>query len=269
MTLFSEEELVSEFNNEIADRWYPEGRQGNDGSAGNTLEDLLGVEENNLRLPDWGDIELKTKRIESQSLITLLHREPQPNASVPKLLSSLGWKHQKAGTDYPADEMSFRSTTRANDYSDRGFAILFKDNEIHFEFQPDEVNCEAADRTKIYPTYGDWLADVKKRKSPNYAEVFPIYWTKNYVQAEIRNKLDNTLFCLVKSKVIGGVKHFNYVSATLFKGFKESKIDTLFSNKSLYVDFDARTHHNHGTKFRVDISAIHELFDKVKVIKSR
>ena len=38
-------------------------RIGNDGSAGNTLEDLLGVSENNLKLPDWGEIELKTKGV--------------------------------------------------------------------------------------------------------------------------------------------------------------------------------------------------------------
>ena len=71
---------------------------------------------------------------------------------------------------------------------------------------------------------------------------------------------------MVKTKKFEGVKHFKYVSATLFKGFNASKIDILFSKKALYVDFDARTHHNHGTKFRVDLSAIHELFDDAKVI---
>jgi len=259
---FSKEKLLDKFKNKIADKWHQpsEKREGNDGIVGNTLEDLLGVKENNLKIPDWGEIELKTKKQESKALITLLHREPQPNASVPKLLTSLGWKHQKAGDSYPSSEMSFRSTTWANSFTNRGFVILLKDNKIHFEFHPNKVNCEAADKTEIYPTYGDWLDDVERRKHPSHKDIFPIYWTTDYIQQEIINKLENTLFCIAKSKMIEGVKNFKYVSATLFKSFDASKIDILFSKKALAVDFDARTHHNHGTKFRVKLSALPELF---------
>lgn len=45
-------------------------RRGNTG-IGYTLETLLGVQENNLMLPDLGDIEIKTHRRETNSLITL------------------------------------------------------------------------------------------------------------------------------------------------------------------------------------------------------
>src|SRR5690554_3663430 len=118
---YTTEGLIEKLQNDVIGKWHEEGRVGNDGSAGNTLEDLLGVEENNLMLPDWGHIELKTKKKEGTSLVTLMHREPQPAASVPRLLLSLGWKHQSAGVRYGPNELSFRSTTRANEFSDRGF----------------------------------------------------------------------------------------------------------------------------------------------------
>lgn len=56
-----------------------------DGGVGNTLESLLGIKENNLRLPDVGDIEMKAKRIDSSSMLTLASKSPLPRG-VNKLL---------------------------------------------------------------------------------------------------------------------------------------------------------------------------------------
>lgn len=49
-----------------------------DGGVGNTLEFLLGIKENNIRLPDIGKIEIKAKRIESNSMLTLASKSPLP-----------------------------------------------------------------------------------------------------------------------------------------------------------------------------------------------
>lgn len=259
---YSSKRLFEKLENDVVGKWHPEARAGNDGNAGNTLEDLLGVSENNLKLPDWGEIELKTKRVETQSLVTLLHREPMPAASVPNLLLSLGWKHSGAGSKYNLDELSFRSTTRAEKFSDRGFAVMLTDEHIKFIFDKTKVNFDAKDRTGAYATYGDWLSCVESR-TPHYAEFLPVFWDRHFVEKEIKAKLDNTLLCLVKSKSINGMKHFQYTSARLFSGFNPSKLDTLFKEHALYVDFDARTRHNHGTKFRIDLKSIGRLFDNV------
>jgi hypothetical protein len=253
--------LVDKLQSDVIGKWHNEGRSGNDGSAGNTIEDLLGISENNLKLPDWGRIEIKTKKKESQSLVTLLHREPSPAASIPKLLTSLGWRHQNAGGKYPADEMSFRSTTRADSYSDRGFAMKLHSGKIEFIFDPAQVSVDTADRTGTYATYGDWLADVQKRQ-PHYSEVLPVYWDRQYVETEIRDKLDHTLLLVCDTRKNGDVKQFKYVSAVLQKGFRPDRMDELFAAKSMYVDFDARTRHNHGTKFRIGLAHIPKLFDE-------
>jgi len=45
---------------------------------GKTLEDLLDIKENNIRLPDVGEIEIKTKRNDSNSMLTLATKSPKP-----------------------------------------------------------------------------------------------------------------------------------------------------------------------------------------------
>jgi len=50
--------------------WIPSKRRSNTG-VGYTLETLLGIEENNIALPDFGTVELKSHRINSTSMITL------------------------------------------------------------------------------------------------------------------------------------------------------------------------------------------------------
>lgn len=53
-------------------------RTTNDGAVGNKLEDLLGIPENNLPIPNGAEWELKTQRDDTTSLLTLFHLEPSP-----------------------------------------------------------------------------------------------------------------------------------------------------------------------------------------------
>ena len=77
---------------------------------------------------------------------------------------------------------------------------------------------------------------------------------------EIRKKLDNTFLVMVKTKREDGKRYFRYEDAYVFSGFIPQSVDQLFNDKALYVDFDARTRHNHGTKFRVGLKSIGKLF---------
>jgi hypothetical protein len=71
--------------------WIKNARPGNAGSIGNTLEDLLGIEENNLPIPNAVEWELKCQKANTSSLTTLFHMEPSPRAIrfVPKVLLPL------------------------------------------------------------------------------------------------------------------------------------------------------------------------------------
>lgn len=242
--------------------WHECKRPNNDGNAGNTLEDLLGVGENNFSSPDFGDIEIKTQGYETGSLLTLFHFEPQPSASVPKLLKSLGWKHQQAGQKYPIDEMSFRSTTYSHRYSVRGFRVNLELNRIVFEFSPEHVDVNAIDITGVYPTYGDWLDDVLTRNK----DVLPVYYDLDVVETKFKKKLDHTLLVMFKKKTVNGKKFFSYEEGIISNNLNFDMVCKLFNDGIIVVDFDARTRHNHGTKFRIKKNCLVNLFDNVRII---
>lgn len=125
--LFSKEDLIQKLAKIKELGWIKSGRQGNHGGVGNTLEDLLGIQENNLPIPNAAEWELKTQRRGTVSLTTLFHMEPSPRAAniVPAiLLPHYGWPHQEAGNKYPTTERSFRQTICMPNSSDRGFQVV-------------------------------------------------------------------------------------------------------------------------------------------------
>lgn len=94
MKIYTKDSLIDELIKISEAGWIKNARKGNDGGIGNTLEDLLGIEENNLPVPNAAEWELKTQRLKTSSLTTLFHSEPSPRAIkfVPSmLLPKYGW----------------------------------------------------------------------------------------------------------------------------------------------------------------------------------
>ncbi|MEM7539827.1 MAG: MvaI/BcnI family restriction endonuclease, partial [Chloroflexota bacterium] len=126
MKIYTQETLIEALIDIRSKGWIPTHRKNNDGGVGNTLEDLLGLEENNLPLPNTVEWEIKSQRKGTTSLITLFHMEPSPRACkfVPAIfLPNFGWPHKEAGKKYPEEEMSFRQTIFADKYNGRGFRV--------------------------------------------------------------------------------------------------------------------------------------------------
>jgi len=247
------------------DRWLLGTHQGNHGNQGNTLEGLFGIAENNLRLPDFGEIELKTQKIESGSYVTLFHREPKPRGSIPRLLKAMGWRHQLAGYKYPADELSFRSTTPANRFTNRGFKVRLDDSRIELVFDANSVNRNAIDVTGVYESLGDWIDDCNNR-TPHYNMIFPLYWDRRDFDSACMEKLNNTLMCFCETRRESGVEFYKIKTAYILKEFLSDKLAILFQNGSLVIDFDARTRHNHGTKLRIKRDSLPALFAHSELI---
>lgn len=92
--IYSKESLIKRLRQTKAMGYIRNARPGNVGGIGNTVEDLLGITENNLPIPNASEWELKCQRIDSHSLTTLFHMEPSPTALrlVPSLLlPNYGW----------------------------------------------------------------------------------------------------------------------------------------------------------------------------------
>jgi len=177
-------------------------RPGNDGAVGNTLEDLLGIEENNLPIPNATEWELKAQRQKTRSLTTLFHLEPSPQAA--KLVSTMllplyGWQHQLAGTTHPHTEKSFRSTTGASGFTDRGFIIAVdrEERKVKFSFNA----------AKVQEKHQDWLAQVAA--SVGLGELNPQpYWGFDDLMYTAGSKLKNAFFVLAENKWEGEDEYF-------------------------------------------------------------
>jgi hypothetical protein len=63
MKLLSKAELINRLKEIEMMGWIANARPGNVGGVGNTLEDLLGITENNLPIPNAAEWELKCQRI--------------------------------------------------------------------------------------------------------------------------------------------------------------------------------------------------------------
>lgn len=262
--VFSKEELISKFYEIYNTGWIENVRGSNDGAVGNTLEDLLGIPENNLPIPNAAEWELKAQRSNTTSLLTMFHTEPSPTAMkvVPSILLPLyGWPHKDAGTKYPIDEKSFRATINTKSYSDRGFKVFVndKDRKIEVVFNPNMSD----ERHK------GWINSVEQRVGAKQFDINP-YWGFDDLFHKAGTKLKNCFYVRadVKKEKVGKKRKeyflYNYV-LKLSNFDKEKFLDAIRSGK-IYVDFDARTGHNHGTKFRLRYNDIPSLYRDVEVI---
>lgn len=258
--VYTKETLIKKLIEVREQGWIPNGRQGNHGGIGNTLEDILGIKENNLPIPNAAEWELKCQRIntKSKSLVTLFHMEPSPTALkfVPQLLlPNYGWAHQEAGAKYPLIEKSFRQTITADIRTDRGFTILVdrKEEKILVSFDPQAVS-------KKHET---WLQMVEKNIGLHELNPQP-YWGFKDLYHKAGTKLHNCFFIGAEVKKEADIEYFKYTKIYKLSGFSLECFIKAIEKGDILVDFDARTGHNHGTKFRFKNNKLPELYKEVE-----
>ena len=236
--------------------WIKNRRPGNAGGVGNTLEDLLNVAENNLQLPDFGEWELKSQRAETGSLLTLFHTEPKPRNAriVPNILLPLyGWPHQEAGVLYPDDERSFRQTINATSVSDRGFTV-----NVDYATQ---VVFISFDYSAIDERHFEWKEFISKGVGTRDITPNP-YWTFSDIEDKLSTKLCNLMYVKAETKRVDGEEYFLYKEIEAYVDPTLARFLALIENGVIYIDFDARTGHNHGTKFRIRPAYKKDLYQK-------
>jgi hypothetical protein len=225
------------------------------------VEDILGIEENNLPIPNAAEWELKCQRSNTSSLTTVFHMEPSPRAIkfVPQiLLPKYGWKHTQAGNKYSEEEMSFRQTIHGNSRSDRGFKVQIDSDERKVLISFDSNNVD--------PRHTEWLESVENKIG--LAELAPQpYWGYDDLFHKAGTKLINCFYLLADSKRENGVEYFSYNKILMLQKFSIEKFTEGLNEGFVLVDFDARTGHNHGTKFRLRQNRFPDLYEQVTEIE--
>jgi hypothetical protein len=258
--IYTKQSLVKRLKEIAAMGWVPNARHGNHGGIGNTLEDLLGIEENNLPIPNAAEWELKTQRINTSSLTTLFHIEPSPRAIgfVPKMLLPMyGWAHQEDGKKYPKGEMSFRQTIRGEIPSDRGFKVVIdrKEKKVLISF----------DSKKVVVKHKKWLESVKKRIGLKELNPQP-YWGFDDLEHKAGTKLLNSFYVQAEIKIVRKKEFYHYTKVMMLQKFNFDGFLKALDDGKVLVDFDARSGHNHGTKFRLRQDCLPMLYEKVTII---
>jgi len=260
MRIYTKDSLITELKKISARGWIENTRPGNSGGIGNTLEDLLGIDENNLPIPNASEWELKSQRLNTTSLTTLFHFEPSPRAIrfVPQvLLLNYGWRHKEAGKKHPEDEMSFRQTIHGLSPSDRGFMVKIDrtNQKITISF----------DSSRVSEMHRDWLDNVRNRIGLDELDPQP-YWGFDDLANKAGTKLLNCFYVQAEVKKQDRREFYKYSKVMMLQKFNFDGFLDQIEEGNILIDFDARTGHNHGTKFRMRQNCLPNLYEKATVI---
>jgi hypothetical protein len=181
--------------------------------------------------------------------------EPSPRAVrfVPQILLPLyGWEHQSI-----PNEMSFRQTINGLSASDRGFRVVVdrRARKVLISFTADVV----AER------HSKWLKSVKKRVGLGELKPQP-YWGFDDLFHKAGTKLLNCFYIRAEVKREKDCEYFWYKEIMILQKFSLENFLKAIEDGFVLVDFDARSGHNHGTKFRLRQDRLPDLYEDVKHI---
>lgn len=202
-----------------------------DTGIGKTLEDLLGIKENNLRVPDVGKIELKAKRIKSESMLTIATKSPEPRGVNKQLFEKLKYKDEEGC-------YCLHSTVYGSRSNPQGLRVALENNRLVLK---NKKRIEAYWPISIFD-------DVLKSKSDKIMLVF----------------------ANVKGKKLTKNEKFHYTEAYLLSGLSINKFTSAIKKNKLKIDIrigvyrsgkNKGKYHDHGTGFRINKRDFLKLFN--------
>jgi len=206
--------------------WIKSNRSHNTG-IGKTLEDELGIQENNIALPDFGTLELKSQRIKTQSMLTLFTKKPE-GITNKEIREKFGYKDG----EFP-NIKCLRQTINGNKKNAKGF------------------HC------KIDRGVGKLF--IKK----NNAKIG--FYTLSFLEKKAEEKIgDGLILVLADTKTKNGHEYFHYKEGYLLQDIEPTKfIEYLKYDIRLGVYKSGALRgvaHDHGSAFRLRQNAIAQLF---------
>jgi hypothetical protein len=103
---------------------------------------------------------------------------------------------------------------------------------------------------KTAERHTEWLAHIEQ--SVGLGELNPQpYWGFDDLMYVVGSKLKNTFYVLAENKWEGDDEYFHFSDVDILSAFDFDNFLHCIEHGIILIDFDARTHHNHGTKFRI------------------
>lgn len=221
-------DFVVEFEKIMEMEWIRTHRAGPTG-IGKTLEDLLGIPENNLDEPDFGEYELKSCRIDSNSMLTMFTRSPEPRRANTYLRMKYGY----SSNAYDNDEKVLHSTLSA----DRFTPVADTGHKLKISCAADGIYIESEDGVEN------------------------IFWSREALKACFEKKYKNKfVYAKALSRGEGASEEFKFIEAYEVSGFDYEAFIKLLEEGKIYVDLRIGQYHHgrnkgkthdHGTGFRI------------------
>jgi len=106
------------------------------------------------------------------------------------------------------------------------------------------------DSSVVDSRHAEWLESVKQRAGLGELNPQP-YWGFEDLFHSVGTKLKNCFYVKAQVKREGGREFYLYSEIAVLQSFSLEKLLEAIEGGYVLVDFDARTGHNHGTKFRL------------------
>lgn len=233
---------------EIHDMGFVETHRKGDTGIGKTLEDLLGIAENNIAGPDFSNYELKSQRKQTQSMLTLFTKAPNPRGANKELLNTYGYPHRKTSKEH-------RQATLTSE-SDKGILIPEGDKELH-------VTVDALKPNSV----GLVLEAVEDKLYLGKDKGVEAYYDESTLrEAFSRKNPDRLIYVLADHHKKGSTEYFWYQEAYRLVGFSFKNLMRLIQNGTIKIDIrighypDGRLH-DHGTGFRIRPTNLPECYE--------
>jgi len=190
--------------------------------VGKTLEDLLGIKENNIPGPNATMIELKSARKNTTSMLTLFTKSPLPRKANSVLLQRFGYESARGN-----ERKELHTTVNAIEFNQLkgkpGFRLKIR-----------------RDRINLINTQGEVLG----------------YWDREILQKYFERKLPKLLYVKANAKNRGPDEEFWFNEAWLLSGFDFDNFLKLLKERTILVDIRIGQYpngrpHDHGTGFRI------------------
>jgi len=229
---------------------YVQSHRKGDTGIGKTLEDLLGITENNIAGPDFATYELKSARKDTPSMITLFTKAPRPRAVNTILRETYGHMVKveiEASTRHRHSDKDKNQTTLFGERATQSAKDVkfIEDLELH-------TTVDAVRYNNL-----DFKIDIGEDKiSLLNKKNIEVYWDKELLKTTFEEKYHKLAYVLAESKTPDGKEYFWFNEGYLLDGFSFERFTEHLQDGTLKVDVRLGhnpdgSRHDHGTGFRI------------------
>lgn len=235
----------------VKNKGWIEGDDKGNGSIGLTFEKLIGIPSNGFQIPDFYQIEIKTKTKCSNSYTTLFSCTPTgPHYHEVKRLRDL--------YGYPDSKLKTYKVLNTSIY-----AKYMKKVGLNFFF---ELKIDK-EKQKIYLL----IYDKEKNLIEN-----DVYWDFDILKEKLYRKLKFLAFIIAEKKIVKGIKYFKYTNMSFYKLKNFDTFINLLDKGVIKINFKIGTFregtkkgqiYDHGTSFSIHEANLKKLYDLIVCYK--